>query len=474
MEILHISAECYPAAKAGGLGDVVGSLPKYLNKAGAEATVIIPKYSTKWLNNQSYKTLYQGSIDHFNRKVGFRILEVEKVELGFSLYVADLPGLYDREGIYVGPGGAYSDESERAIYFQEAILQWILQMENRPDILHCHDHHCALIPFIINYCPDYRALHKVPTVFTIHNGEYQGAFSWNRQYLLPPYYKDDRGLLDWKSTINPMAAAVKCCWRLTTVSQGYMDELRQESNGLGWLFNSESGKSKGIMNGIDTEVWDPKKDKLIAHPMKRSLATFKKKNKEALREYFHIEGDLPIITFIGRLVGEKGADLLPELISRFLQSGGRATFLLLGTGEPKLEAAFREMKQRYAPYFDARLEYNEKIAHQLYAGSDFLLMPSRVEPCGLNQLYALRYGTIPMVRNIGGLKDSISDIGFENGYGITFDHYSVSSAFSSLARAAQLYADQKTFDLIRKRTIALDFSWEKSAKEYMEIYESML
>ncbi|MFT5801978.1 MAG: starch synthase, partial [Nonlabens sp.] len=200
----------------------------------------------------------------------------------------------------------------------------------------------------------------------------------------------------------------------------------------------------------------------------------KKKNKEALREYFHIEGDLPIITFIGRLVGEKGADLLPELISRFLQSGGRATFLLLGTGEPKLEAAFREMKQRYAPYFDARLEYNEKIAHQLYAGSDFLLMPSRVEPCGLNQLYALRYGTIPMVRNIGGLKDSISDIGFENGYGITFDHYSVSSAFSSLARAAQLYADQKTFDLIRKRTIALDFSWEKSAKEYMEIYESML
>jgi len=474
MKVLHISAECYPAAKAGGLGDVVGALPKYLNEAGAEATVVIPKYSTKWLNEQSYKIVCQGSVDHFNRKVAFQILEVEKVDLGFSLFVANLPGLYDREGIYVGPGGAYPDESERAIYFQEAILHWILQMKNRPDVLHCHDHHCALIPFIINYCPDYRSLHQLPTVFTIHNGEYQGAFSWNRQYLLPPYYKEDRGLLDWNNTVNPMAAAVKCCWRLTTVSQGYMDELRQNSNGLEWLFNSESGKSKGIMNGIDTQVWDPKKDKLIAHPMKRSLATFKKKNKEALREYYHLEEDLPVITFIGRLVGEKGADLLPELIGRFLQSGGRATFLLLGTGDPRLENTFREMKHRYGPYFDARLEYNEKIAHQLYAGSDFLLMPSRVEPCGLNQLYALRYGTIPMVRNIGGLKDSILDIGFENGYGITFDHYSVSSAFSSLVRAAQLYSDKKAFEVIRKRTIALDFSWEKSAKEYMAIYKSML
>lgn len=474
MKILHISAECYPAAKAGGLGDVVGALPKYLNQAGAAASVIIPKYSTKWLNSQKYKTLYVGSIDHFNRKVPFAIQEVENVDLGFPLYVIDLPGLFDREGIYMGPGGAYRDESERAIYFQEAVLQWIFQMEDKPDILHCHDHHCALIPFIINYCPDYRSLHKMPTVFTIHNGEYQGAFSWGKEYLLPTYYPNDRGYLDWNNTINPMAAAIKCCWGLTTVSEGYMEELRRDSNGLEWLFNKESFKSKGILNGIDTQVWDPKKDELIEHPLKRSLPSFKKKNKEALKEYYNFDEDLPIITFIGRLVGEKGADLLPELITRFLQSGGRASFLLLGTGEPALESIFAEMKHRYAPYFDARLEYNEKIAHQLYAGSDFLIMPSRVEPCGLNQLYALRYGTIPMVRSIGGLKDSILDIGFENGYGITFDHFSVSSAFSSLVRATELYKDKKGFDAVRKRTMALDFSWEKSAKEYMGIYESMV
>jgi starch synthase len=474
MKILHISAECYPAAKVGGLGDVVGALPKYLNQAGASASVIIPKYATTWLMNQSYQTLYEGSVDHFNRKVPFRIQEVEHSGLGFPLYVADLPGLYDRSGIYMGPGGAYLDETERAIYFQEAILQWIIVSGNRPDILHCHDHHSGLIPFMINYCPDYRSLHQLPTVFTIHNGEYQGAFSWDRQYLLPTFYMADRGLLEWNGAINPMASAVRCCWRLTTVSKGYMEELRQYSNGLEWLFNNEVPKSKGILNGIDTQVWDPKKDPLIAHPMKKSLATFKAKNKEALQQYFHFEKGLPVITFIGRLVGEKGADLLPELISRFIQSGGRAVFLLIGTGEPRLEAAFWELKHRYAPYVDARLEYSEKIAHQLYAGADFLLMPSRIEPCGLNQFYALRYGTIPMVRNIGGLKDSILDIGFENGYGITFDHFSVSSAFSTLVRATQLYADPTSFEIIRNRTIALDFSWEKSANEYMQVYKSML
>ena len=474
MNILHISAECYPAAKAGGLGDVVGALPKYLNKAGAEATVIIPKYSTSWLNKQSYLTLYEGDVSHFNRRVDFRIQQVDNSALGFTLYVIDLPGLFDRPGVYMGPAGPYQDETERAIYFQEAVLQWVLKREDRPDILHCHDHHCALIPFMVKYCPAYKELGYLPTVFTIHNGEYQGAFSWDGQYLLPPFYENDRGLLDWNNVINPMASAIRCCWKLTTVSQGYMEELRHQSRGLEWLFNNERQKSKGIMNGIDAQVWDPSTDPLVEKKLQRSLPVFKSKNKAALKKYYYFKDDLPVITFIGRLVGEKGADMLPELIGRFLQAGGQAVFLLLGTGEPGLEAAFWEMKTRYSTNFDARLEYNEEIAHLLYAGSDFLLMPSKVEPCGLNQLYALRYGTIPMVRNIGGLKDSILDIGIEGGYGICFDHYTISSAFTSLIRAAQLYADKKQFNKVRARTVKLDFSWEKSAAEYIDIYESLI
>ena len=474
MRMLHISAECYPAAKAGGLGDVVGALPKYLNELGAAASVIIPKYSTPWLTQQSYQTVFEGAVDRFDHQVHFRIEKVEKPELGFDLFVADLPGYYDRPGIYMGSAGPYQDEAERAIRFQEAILTWLIQQDKKPEILHCHDHHCGLVPFMINHCPKYSALHAIPTVFTIHNGEYQGAFSWQQEYLLPPYYREQRGLLDWNNAINPMACAVKCCWQLTTVSQGYMEELRFRSNGLEWLFNNELAKSVGIINGIDNKVWDPKTDPLIEQNLKRSLPAFKKKNKAALKKYFQFDDDLPVITFIGRLVGEKGAELLPELIGRFLHSGGHAAFLLLGTGEPWLEATFREMQSRFSPYFDARLEYNEQMAHQLYAGSDFLLMPSRVEPCGLNQLYALRYGTVPIVRKIGGLKDSIVDIGIDNGYGITFDHYSVSSAFTGIVRAAQLYEDQEAFTTIRKRTIKLDFSWEKSAAEYLRIYRSLV
>ncbi|HHS95568.1 MAG TPA: glycogen synthase, partial [Phaeodactylibacter sp.] len=299
MKILHISAECYPAAKAGGLGDVVGALPKYLRKAGADASVIIPKYKTKWLQEQTYDTLYKGMVLHHNRSVPFQIQAPEKTNIGFPLYVVDMPGLYDREGIYIGPTGAYSDESQRAIYFQEAVLQWIISLEDKPEILHCHDHHCGFIPFFINYCPAYHSLCNIPTVFTIHNGEYQGAFSWDKEHLLPPYYKDERGLLDWGNAINPLACAVKCCWRLTTVSEGYMQELRQQSNGLEWLFQNEVPKSKGILNGIDTQVWNPKTDPLISQPLKENLATFKAKNKLALSEYYAFANDLPLITFIG-------------------------------------------------------------------------------------------------------------------------------------------------------------------------------
>ncbi len=485
MNILHISAECYPAAKAGGLGDVVGALPKYLNKAGATTSVIIPKYATNWLNDQMFCTLYEGMLHKYAYQVPFRIQQVEESLLGFTLYVVDLPGMYDRPGIYVGPHGPYADETERAICFQEAVLQWLLQLgktpnpiatcwAEMPDVLHCHDHHTGLIPFMIRHCPQYSALHHLPTVFTIHNGAYQGAFSWHNQHLLPPYYGDRRGLLDWNDAINPLASAIKCCWRLTTVSQGYMEELRHNSGGLEWLVNNEMGKSKGIINGIDTQVWDPKTDPLIEQNLKRSLPSFKAKNKAALKKYYQFEDDLPVITFIGRLVSEKGAALLPELIGRFLQAGGRAAFLLLGTGDPRLEGTFWDMKHRFTPYFDARLEYNEQVAHQLYAGSDFLLMPSKIEPCGLNQMFALRYGTIPIVRRVGGLKDSILDIGFENGYGLCFDDYTVSSAFTGIARAAELYADKKAFEAVRKRTVKLDFSWERSTSEYLDIYHSLI
>ena len=475
MKILHISAECYPAAKAGGLGDVVGALPKYLNHLGLHTAVIIPKYSTKWILAQSFKTLYSSELTSYTGTVPFSIQQLEDSQLGFELYVVDIPGRFDRPGVYLdGNGEAYEDEQIRAINFQEAVLNWVLQLDKKPEILHCHDHHTGFIPFLIKHSLPYRELKDIPNVFTIHNGEYHGAFGWGKSYMLPPFESAAKGLLDWSGGINPLATGIKCCWKLTTVSPGYMEELRNDSNGLEWLFNHETSKAKGILNGIDTQVWDPATDPLIHFNLKSSIASYKSKNKAKLLEQFNVEKGLPLITFIGRLVTEKGADMLPELIDRFLQSGGKATFVLLGTGDPSLHQIFEDMRSRHAPHFDARLEYNEALAHQLYAGSDFLIMPSRVEPCGLNQLYALRYGTVPIVRSVGGLKDTIIDLDEKgNGSGIRFDHFSVSSGFTAVSRAVAFYNNKKQFATIRKNIMGLDYSWEQSAKAYSKIYRSL-
>jgi len=313
----------------------------------------------------------------------------------------------------------------------------------------------------------------MPTVFTIHNGEYHGAYGWDKMYLLPYFDSEARGILDWNNTINPLATAIKTSWKFTTVSPGYMDELKMSSNGLEWLISQEGFKSIGILNGIDTKTWDPSTDKFINTKLKKSIPNYKKANKKALTKHFNINLDFPVITFIGRLVGEKGADLIPEAIARCLHSGRKASFLILGTGQKHLHEMFRRMKHTFPAYFDVALEYNEGKAHQLYAGSDFLMMPSKVEPCGLNQMYALRYGTVPVVRKIGGLRDSIIDIGEPYGSGITFNNYSVEDLTFALARAIDFYHKKETFGLLRERIMDIDFSWEKSAQAYINIYKEL-
>lgn len=481
MKVIHVSAECYPAAKAGGLGDVAGALPKYLNKIGTDASVVMPKYQTKWIHAQHWTVVHQGHIQLGQENVYFNIQKQtyrEKADLGFPLYVVDIPGKYDREGVYMDAytGYGYKDETERAICFQLAVLYWMGTWAEKPDVVHCHDHHTGLIPFLMKYGFHFRdmGLSHIPTVFTIHNGEYQGAFRWNKMHLLPPFEMMAGGLLEWNGVISPLACAVKCAWKVTTVSQGYLEELQYHSGSLTWLLNNERHKSVGILNGIDTAVWNPATDHLIEKQLARSVDTFKKANKAAILKRYNLDSSRPLFTFIGRLVGEKGAQLLPEVISNFLNAGGNGSFAVLGTGDPHLHEVFSQMKHHYSGRFDAKLEYNEGLAHQLYAGSDFLMMPSKVEPCGLNQMYALRYGTIPVVRAIGGLKDTIQDIGFEDGTGIRFDHFSVHDCFNAIRRAAMLYDNQDFFKTVRNRGMQVDFSWDRSAQEYQNLYKELV
>jgi starch synthase len=477
MNIYHLSAECYPVAKVGGLADVVGALPKYLNKQSADASVMMPKYANEWISNHKFNTVFEGRAPLGDAQFDFRIQRETNDELGFPLYVVDIPGRFDRPGIYSDPQSdrGYWDSFERFASFQIAVLDWFNRMKEKPDVIHCHDHHTGLVPFMLTQSYRYNDLKHIPTVLTVHNAEYHGEYERSNGYKLPKFDERNFGLLDWDGKLNCLAAGLKTCWRITTVSHSYMKELSHNSSGLEWLFRNEQQKSQGILNGIDTDVWNPATDPMIAHHFSsQKTASGKRKNKQVLCERFGLDPQYPTISFIGRLVHEKGADLLPDLFRTYLESPQSVNFIVLGTGNRELHHQFQAMNNRFVGYFDATLDYNEPLAHQIYAGSDFMIMPSRVEPCGLNQMYCMRYGTVPIVRNVGGLKDTVIDVGEADGYGITFNDFTLHAANNAIQRAINLFKDGRKMAGIRKRIMNLDFSWNASAKEYIEMYNDLL
>jgi starch synthase len=470
MRVFHLSAECYPVAKVGGLADVVGALPKYQNQMGLQAAVVMPFYDRKFTQENEFDVVFQANELLGSQRFYFEILKEKTDKLGFELYLVKIPGLLDRENVY-----SYPDETQQFLAFQIAFLDWITWSQQTPDLIHCHDHHSGLVPFLLQHSKLYTRLANTPTIFTIHNGQYHGAFGWDKLSLLPEIDLTKTGLLDWNGAINPLAAAVKCCWKYTTVSPTYLEELTYSSNGLEYLFYIERAKGSGIINGIDTEIWNPKTDPMIPENYAvRQLAAGKQKNKAALCERFGLSPDKPLISFIGRLVVEKGADLLADAIKNsIIAHPGQINFIILGAGDVKTQDELLALKKLYPEDCNVFIGYDESLAHLVYAGTDFLLMPSRVEPCGLNQLYAMRYGTVPVVRTTGGLKDTVIDFGDEGGYGIRFANASVSDIIHAIGRAAELYTGTPHLQLLRKRMMALDFSWDRSAKEYIDLYESL-
>ncbi len=475
IQVLHISAECYPAAKSGGLADVVGALPKYLNKSGLQSDVIIPKYLLPWITGQDWQEEMKGSVYIGYYDQPYTIESIPPDVLGFRLYAIDIPWKFDRPGVYADPeGNFYQDEAERFICFQRCVLDWLVQRETKPDLIHCHDHHTGLAPFMIRCCPEFQALQHIPTAFTIHNGRYHGSFSWDKQYLLPYYESHHGGLLEWDGVVNPLATGIKCADRVTTVSRAYLEELRENSNGLETLLRQEWQKSIGILNGIDTAVWDPKTDASLAYQLKKSVPYYKRKNKAPLIEQFGLDKQLPLISFIGRFAIEKGADLLPQVVYDTLSNGLAANILILGSGDVALQNALNDMRAMFAGRYNTYIGYNEALAHQIYAGTDYLFMPSRVEPCGLNQMYAMRYGAVPIVRRTGGLNDSVVDIGDPKGSGIMFNYASLADVWHAFNRAVGLYDNRKVFEAVITNNMSLDYSWEKSASTYIEVYHSIL
>jgi len=468
LEIYHISMECYPVAKVGGLADVVGALPKYQNKLGAQAKVVMPWYDKPFIHEHAYERIFENEVYLNGQPYFFEVIKEESDVLGFELYQVKVHGLTDRDQVY-----GYKDESLQFIGFQRAVLQWLCWQQRRPDILHCHDYHTGFIPFMIEYCKEYSFLKGVKTIGTIHNGQYQGWMDWEMTRFFPEYDPWKWGLLDWKNAINSLATLIKCCHAFNAVSQGYLEELFNNALGLESLIRQESNKAYGIINGIDMEVWNPSSDPMITNHYDKS--TFRKnreKNKKDLCEEYDLDPELPLFAFIGRFAIEKGADILPDFISRCIsENEGRLNFIILGSGDPNLEERFKNLKNIFSLNLAVDLGYKEKLSHRIYSSADFLLMPSRVEPCGLNQMYSMRYGTMPIVRLIGGLKDTVKDMGDEGGYGITYRNFSLEDMLHAMSRALDLYYNRpEDLQTYQETMMSLDLSWEKSAEKYLQMY----
>ncbi|HEY6143283.1 MAG TPA: glycogen/starch synthase, partial [Flavobacterium sp.] len=352
---------------------------------------------------------------------------------------------------------------------------WISTRNEIPSVINCHDHHTGLISFMIQYANKYERLQHIPTVITIHNSIYQGQFGFEKLYYLPEFDLSKAYLLEWDNRINSLASAIKCASEVTTVSPNYLNEINESAYGLESLFQLVRDKSKGILNGIDKEVWNPATDKMLA--ANYSIKNFKKgkqENKEKLCSQFNLDPTKPLFSFIGRLLEEKGADLLPHVAAMALSENPKGiNILVLGSGNTTIENQLTHLVTSFKGNYNAVIGYNEELAHLMYGGSDFLLMPSRVEPCGLNQMYAMRYGTIPIVRRTGGLKDTVIDFG-DDGNGICHDQASVSDVCHSIQRAVELYKDKKKFNDIRKLGMSIDHSWESVCQEYIEVYNLII
>lgn len=470
MEIFHIAAECYPAAKVGGLADVVGALPKYQSDAQTQVRVVIPCYDTIFRKENNFECVHWGTLELGKLNFPFNVLKETSNKFGYELYLIEIPELFDRPNIY-----SYEDDIERFLSFQIATLDWIIGRGSVPDVIHCHDHHTGLIPFMMTYGYKYEKLKNTSTVITIHNALYQGQFGFGKLYYLPKFDLEHINILEWDNCINSLASGIKCADAITTVSPSYLNEINYSANGLESLFQKVRYKSKGILNGIDIRIWDPEKDAMLdINYTKENQERGKRENKEKLCTRFNLDPTKPLFSFIGRLFPEKGADLLPQVAELALSENNDAiNILILGSGITEIENQLTELSQNYKGSFNVFIGYNEELAHKTYAGSDFLLMPSRVEPCGLNQMYSMRYGTIPIVRRTGGLKDTVVDFE-DDGNGLCHDQASVEDICYSIQRAATLYEDQSKINKIRIKGMSSDHSWERVCQEYIELYNLII
>ena len=471
MKILYCASEALPFAMSGGLGDVAGSLPKALVRRGIDCRVVLPLYGTikpELREKMELVTSFTVQLGGRNQYCGVFTCQAD----GVTYYLLDNEYYFKRSGLY-----GFYDDGERFAFFSRAILEMLLAVDFEPDILHTNDWQTALVPVYLNLCYRHQPkLSRVKTAFTIHNIQYQGKYGMDMLGDVLDVGDAGARCLEYDGCVNFMKGAIESADKITTVSPTYAKEIMDPwyAHGLDALLRDKAYKTCGILNGIDTEVYNPETDAyLAANYGPDNVAQGKAACKQALRRRFGLEeNDQPLLGMVTRLVGHKGLDLVRHVAEYIVLSGMQ--IMLVGNGDYMYESFFRDLAEKYPGRVAVYIGFNPELAHQVYAGADLFLMPSKSEPCGLAQMVALRYGTIPIVRETGGLKDSITDSGDGKGNGFTFATYNAHDMLDACLRAKAAYEYADGWKTLVNRALGCDFSWNSSAASYIGLYEEMV
>ena len=469
MKILYATSEAYPYAMSGGLADVAGALPKALRRRLVGCRVVMPLYSSvpeELKAEMKFITSITVPVSWRRQYCGI----FEAKYNGVIYYLIDNQYYFKREGLY----GHY-DDAERFAFFSRAVLEILPYIDYAPDIIHCNDWQTAMIPVFLDrfYCHRYL---NIKTVFTIHNIQYQGKYGFELVGDVLGIPEADKQLVEYEDCVNLMKAAIECSHRVTTVSPTYANEILTPhySHGLNPILERNQHKLCGIVNGIDTMVYDPETDKALFKNFSAAEPKNKAVNKAKLQEYLGlpVKADAPLIGIVSRLVGHKGFDLVKCVFEDMLRAD--LQIAILGSGDWEFETFFYEMAKKYPDKVAFKPGFIPDLARKIYAGADIFLMPSKSEPCGLAQMIALRYGTIPIVRKTGGLNDTITDVSLEGGNGFVFDNYNAHEMLEAVWRAVGLYSDKKAWNALRDNALAIDNGWNISAGKYIKLYKELL
>ena len=479
MKVCFVTSECVPFVKTGGLADVSGSLPIALSNLGCQVKVFLPLYNLIDINKHNLKTISEfknNNVQVGEKKNTFNLLYGKLPNSDVEVYFIDCPEYYNRDKVYTDD----KDEDERFIFFQIAVLKTLQKVKWSPDIMHCNDWQASLIPIYLktNLNCD-RLFSSTSCLLSIHNIGYQGRFP--KETVLKAnlsyknYYPDGPYELD--NSFCFLKTGIVYSDIISTVSPTYAKEIQTSDFGAGLdnVLRDRKNDLYGILNGIDTKTWNPGTDDIIPFNYTYQNIENKLKNKKELLDFSGLEygEDTPVIGIVSRLAGQKGFELLVPIFDELMEQ--KLKFVILGDGEKKYEEFFKKISLKYSDKVFLYIGYNNELAHLITAGSDMFLMPSRYEPCGLNQMYSLNYGTVPIVRKTGGLTDTVKDYDEykENGNGFSFNAFESTELLSTIKRALNLFEQKDKWNEIMKRGMQEDFSWDHSAEKYVELYEKV-